>query len=48
MWQKTYKESSGKQPKTELGGKTPNRKLAVNCKKVKPTAKCPKSRHAKP
>jgi len=45
---KEDKENSGKQPKRETGGKKLNRKLAVNCTKVQPTAKCSTSRHAKP
>jgi len=40
--------SSGKQPKREPGGKKLNRKLAVNCTEVQPTAKCSTSRYAKP
>jgi hypothetical protein len=45
---KKKEENSGKQPKKETGGKKLNRKLAVNCTKVQPTAKCSTSRYAKP
>jgi hypothetical protein len=35
-------------PKENLEAKKLNRKLAVNCTKVQPTAKCTVSRYAKP